>query len=128
MLNPAQAGERVQDLGLFLEFDQLADRDDNRSAVLRDSTVRGSSSGMFRRLFGTAAPGDPADTGRDAADMPEFSLAGLNVRQVTIRNTPTIINAAYFPLQFWDGRAEKLKPFTRGELLKPLENWFFGRR
>lgn len=27
-----------------------------------------------------------------------------------------------------DGRPEKLKPFTRGELLKPLERWFFGRR
>ncbi len=26
-----------------------------------------------------------------------------------------------------DGRAEQLKPFTRGELLKPLEKWFFGR-
>jgi hypothetical protein len=27
-----------------------------------------------------------------------------------------------------DGHAENLKPFTRGELLKPLERWFFGRR
>jgi hypothetical protein len=27
-----------------------------------------------------------------------------------------------------DGRAEHLKPFTRGELLKPLERWFFGRK
>ena len=27
-----------------------------------------------------------------------------------------------------DGRSEKMKPFTRGELLKPLERWFFGRR
>ena len=27
-----------------------------------------------------------------------------------------------------DGRDEKLKPFTRDELLKPLERWFFGRR
>jgi hypothetical protein len=26
-----------------------------------------------------------------------------------------------------DGHTEKLKPFTRGELLKPLERWFFGR-
>jgi hypothetical protein len=26
-----------------------------------------------------------------------------------------------------DGRPEKLKPFTRNELLKPLERWFFGR-
>ncbi len=26
-----------------------------------------------------------------------------------------------------DGRAEHLRPFTRDELLKPLEAWFFGR-
>lgn len=26
-----------------------------------------------------------------------------------------------------DGRAEHLRPFTRNELLKPLEAWFFGR-
>jgi hypothetical protein len=27
-----------------------------------------------------------------------------------------------------DGRPENLRPFTRGELLKPLEAWFFGHR
>ena len=26
-----------------------------------------------------------------------------------------------------DGRAAKVKPFTRSELLGPLERWFFGR-
>jgi len=26
-----------------------------------------------------------------------------------------------------DGRAADVKPFTRKELLKPLERWFFGR-
>ena len=26
-----------------------------------------------------------------------------------------------------DGRGEHLRPFTREELLKPLEAWFFGR-
>jgi hypothetical protein len=26
-----------------------------------------------------------------------------------------------------DGRPERLRPFTREELLKPLEAWFFGR-
>jgi hypothetical protein len=26
-----------------------------------------------------------------------------------------------------DGRGERLKPFTRDEMLKPLEAWFFGR-
>jgi hypothetical protein len=27
-----------------------------------------------------------------------------------------------------DGRAEKVRPFLREELLKPLERWFFGNR
>ncbi len=27
-----------------------------------------------------------------------------------------------------DGRGEHLRPFTRSELLKPLERWFFGRK
>ena len=27
-----------------------------------------------------------------------------------------------------DGRADKVRPFTRDELLRPLERWFFGRR
>jgi hypothetical protein len=26
-----------------------------------------------------------------------------------------------------DGRTEKIKPFVRDELLRPLERWFFGR-
>lgn len=26
-----------------------------------------------------------------------------------------------------DGHGERLRPFTREELLKPLERWFFGR-
>jgi hypothetical protein len=27
-----------------------------------------------------------------------------------------------------DGRGERIAPFTRDELLKPLERWFFGRK
>ncbi len=27
-----------------------------------------------------------------------------------------------------DGRHEEIEPFTREELLRPLERWFFGRR
>ena len=26
-----------------------------------------------------------------------------------------------------DGSSEKVKPFVRAELLRPLERWFFGR-
>ena len=89
-------------------FHQLSDANNNRAAVLRDSTQRGGSSGMFRRLFDAAVPGDPADSGQDAADLPQFSLAGLNVRQVTIRNTPTIINTVFNFRNFWDGRASNI--------------------
>ena len=89
-------------------FHQLADINDNRSAVLRDSTQRGGSSGMFRRLFAGTDAGGLADSGQDAADMPEFSLAGLNVRQVTIRNTPTIVNSVFNFRNFWDGRASNI--------------------
>jgi cytochrome c peroxidase len=89
-------------------FHQLADPNDNRSAVLGDSPERSGSSGMFRRLFSAAVPGDPADSGQDAADMPEFSLAGLNVRQVTVRNTPTVINSVFNFRNFWDGRASNI--------------------
>ena len=28
---------------------------------------------------------------------------------------------------YTDGRSEKIRPFTRKELLKPLERWFFNR-
>jgi cytochrome c peroxidase len=89
-------------------FHRLADANDNRSTVLRDSGQRGGSSGMFRRLFSAAGAGDAADTGQDAADLPAFSLAGLNVRQVTIRNTPTIINSVFNFRNFWDGRASNI--------------------
>ena len=27
-----------------------------------------------------------------------------------------------------DGRSQRVKPFTRAEVTRPLERWFFGRR
>jgi len=37
------------------------------------------------------------------------------------RSAPTIINAAYHPLQFWDGRAEKLEGQSLGPIQNPIE-------
>src|SRR5205823_2651986 len=48
------------------------------------------------------------DSGLDASDMPEFNIGGLNVRQVTKRNTPTVINAVFNFRNFWDGRASNI--------------------
>ncbi len=37
------------------------------------------------------------------------------------RSSPTIINAAYFPLQFWDGRADWLEGQALGPIQNPIE-------
>jgi len=40
-----------------------------------------------------------------ATDDSGFSVGGVKVRRVEPRNAPTVINAAFNRLQFWDGRA-----------------------
>lgn len=37
------------------------------------------------------------------------------------RNAPAVLNAAYFPLQFWDGRAGSLEEQAIGPLTNPVE-------
>src|SRR5437660_1649927 len=63
-------------------FHVLANPADNRSAVIRDTAAITGSAGLFRRLFTDVVPGGAADNGFDAADLPAFSLGGVNVRQV----------------------------------------------
>jgi cytochrome c peroxidase len=53
----------------------------------------------FQGLSGTSA-----DNG-DVVTNPLFNVGGVNVRQVTGRNAPSVINAVYHYRQFWDGRA-----------------------
>jgi cytochrome c peroxidase len=89
-------------------FHLLANPDDNRSTPIRDSAERDGSSGGFRRLFVQTEPGAVSDSGVDAADQPAFSIGGVNVRQVTKRNTSTVINAVFNYRNFWDGRAKNI--------------------
>jgi cytochrome c peroxidase len=89
-------------------FHVLSNSDDNRSVVLRDTPQRAASSGQFRRTFSDINQNTPADSGSDASDRPAFSDGNLNLRQVTVRNTPTVINAAYYFHNFWDGRASNI--------------------
>ncbi len=46
--------------------------------------------------------------------------AGIN-GQLGTRNAPTIINAAYYPAQFWDGRAGSLEEQALGPIENPSE-------
>ncbi len=46
----------------------------------------------------------------------------LGVRQQTgARNAPTVLNAAYSPRQFWDGRAASLEDQAAGPIANPIE-------
>ena len=37
------------------------------------------------------------------------------------RNSPTVVNAAFYELQFWDGRAETLEEQAKGPIINPVE-------
>jgi cytochrome c peroxidase len=87
---------------------QLADPGNRASTVLRDSAMRVGSAGTFRRLFKGVVPGEAAETGEEALDHPEFMLGEWQVRRVTARNSPSVINAAYYQRGFWDGRAARI--------------------
>jgi cytochrome c peroxidase len=38
-----------------------------------------------------------------------------------VRNAPTLLNAAYLPFQFWDGRAASLEQQVEGPIVNPVE-------
>ena len=53
------------------------------------------------------------------ADPRQFSVGFEN--KTGDRNAPTVINAAYSPLQFWDGRAATLEAQVAGPIANPVE-------
>ncbi len=89
-------------------FRKLADPSNRNSEVLADSSMRAGSAGLFRRIFQSVLPGQPAEAGQEASDTPEFTLADIHLRRVTGRNSPSVINAAYYSRGFWDGRAARV--------------------
>jgi cytochrome c peroxidase len=42
-------------------------------------------------------------------------------KQLGVRNTPTLLNAAYSPIQFWDGRAATLEAQSAFPIANPVE-------
>ncbi len=85
----------------------LSDATNRNSQVLWDTGMRVGSAGTFRRIFEDIVPGQAAEMGKDALDKPEFMLGGLQVRRVTVRNSPSVINAVFSVRSFWDGRAQR---------------------
>jgi cytochrome c peroxidase len=63
------------------------------------------SAGVIKTNFSSlSSPLSPVDVLLPIPDT-VFNLNGVNVRQVTGRNAPTMINAVYNFRSFWDGRA-----------------------
>ena len=66
--------------------------------------VAGSQGVIKRSFLGLLGPGDSCATVPD----PVFNFHGVNVRQVTGRNTPSTVNAIFNFRSFWDGRANNV--------------------
>lgn len=100
-------GDFTPDYRLKLDdypFRLLSDPGDNRSPALRDSAQRTGSAGVFCRTF-AGLPAGAMEDGADSTEAPQFRVSGLNIRQVTPRNAPSVINAVFNVRSFRDGRA-----------------------
>jgi len=86
-------------------FHKLADPNDRSSQVLADSNDVVGSQGVSLTKFIDIVPGSAVDKVEVVPD-PVFNVKGINVRQVTERNTPSTINAVFNFRNFWDGRAQ----------------------
>lgn len=79
----------------------------NRATPLRQRRDVVGSAGVVQRRFIAVTDQSAVDVGADSGPG-DFSLGGLNVRQVTPRNTPSVINAVFSLRNFWDGRASNI--------------------
>jgi cytochrome c peroxidase len=89
-------------------FHAFANVNDNESAATRSRREVVGSAGIVQRIFVDVADSSAVDVGADSGTPGPFSLGGLKVRQVTSRNSPSVINAVFNLRNFWDGRANNL--------------------
>ncbi|WP_243367440.1 cytochrome-c peroxidase [Fundidesulfovibrio soli] len=89
-------------------FRKLSSPDD-RNTVLGDSDDSSGSQGVFSVDY---VGHDPAQGGLEQGTLTAaptvFQVNGKQVRQVTARNAPSVINAAFNYVNFWDGRASNI--------------------
>ncbi|KAB8330813.1 cytochrome C peroxidase [Scytonema tolypothrichoides VB-61278] len=98
-------GPNYQLTALDYPFHKLADPNNRSSSVLSDTNDVAGSQGVFRSRFVDVNPGSDKDIVTPLKDE-VFNVNGTNVRQVTPRHSPTVINAVFNFRNFWDGRAQ----------------------
>jgi cytochrome c peroxidase len=88
-------------------FHKLADPNNIQSNVLSDTNDVTGSQGVFKTKFVDIVPGSDKDNVTPQQDD-VFNVNGTNVRQVTDRHSPSVINAVFNFRNFWDGRAQNV--------------------
>ena len=88
-------------------FHKLSDPNDRESSVVSDTNDVASSQGVHYGLF-YGVSGQPTDNILWALDPEGFNIGPTNVRRVEPRNAPTVINAVFNKVLFWDGRAKDI--------------------
>jgi cytochrome c peroxidase len=89
-------------------FHAFSNPNDNASSTTRERRDVAGSAGIVKRTFVDVVDQRANDVGSDSGSPGLFTLGGLKVRQVTSRNTPTVINAVFYLRNFWDGRASNV--------------------
>lgn len=95
--------------------------------VPKDNAMNDARIALGRRLYfdmrlskdGTVACATCHDTSRGFADR-RSTAEGIG-DQLGHRNTPTVLNAALFDTQFWDGRARTLEDQAKLPIVNPIE-------
>lgn len=88
-------------------FHKLENRNNRSSRLIADSNDITGSQGVFKTKFVDVNPGSDKDIVKPLTND-VFNVNGINVRQVTGRNSPTVINAVFNFRNFWDGRAQNI--------------------
>lgn len=90
---------------LDFPFRKLSNVANNRSAVISDKRQVAGSMGVVAMDFVDVQPGIDTDVSRMSSFASPFLPNGVHIRQVTGRNSPSVINAVFNVRNFWDGRA-----------------------
>jgi cytochrome c peroxidase len=93
---------------LDFPFRKLSNTGNNRSAVVSDKQQVAGSMGVVANAFVSVEAGNVAEIANSIAVPSPFMPNGIHVRQVTARNSPSVINAVYNVRNFWDGRASDI--------------------
>ncbi|MDF9391165.1 MULTISPECIES: cytochrome-c peroxidase [Methylococcus] len=100
-------------------FVRFADPSDSDSGMTAETDNVMSSSGTYAGEFrGVSKTGETLDDCVRAGHDGVYHVGGIRTRQVEPRNTPTVVNAALFHRQFWDGRANSVFNGVNGDGLR----------